>query len=445
LVAQQLDPGLDGLAECWEALEATYHAGDPDSAVGVHLDHLLNLNDVARLPATATRVLAALRGDEGTVVPAGNGASVSATGVQLEAVAESEITKDNAIKGLISVSSVQDSTVYSVEANGFTHEYESSGSATENEILEGLRDEINGSQAVVVASVVGTNLRLLPADLATPFPFDVGANLAIEETWSPQEYDVTATGPTQVLAETLDTIDNPVAGFQEITNFQDGVVGRDVETDTAARVRRKITLRKQASASAIAIQAKLISGDVPGVLTAVVYENITEVTDADGIPPHSVEAVVEGGDELLIAQAIDEKRAGGIPTFGNVNGGDGIDIVDGQGFTRAIKFSRPTPQYVHIECDLTLYSEEDFPEGGEDLVAAALLEFGQSLPVGKDLLVGRFRAAAVVAVEGVGAAVIRIDVTPAPGDSPTLDTVDIPIGIRERADFDSTRITVVVV
>jgi hypothetical protein len=100
---------------------------------------------------------------------------------------------------------------------------------------------------------------------------------------------------------------------------------------------------------------------------------------------------------------------------------------------------------VHIECDLTLYSEEDFPENGVDLVAAALLEFGQSLPVGKDLLVGRFRAAAVVAVEGVGAAVIRIDVTPAPGDSPTLDTVDIPIGIRERADFDSTRITVVVV
>jgi hypothetical protein len=146
-----------------------------------------------------------------------------------------------------------------------------------------------------------------------------------------------------------------------------------------------------------------------------------------------------------VARAIFRKKAGGIPTFGNVNGGAGIEIEDAQGFTQVVKFSRSVARYIHMEADLTLYDEEQFPEGGEDLVAAALLEFGQALRDGQDVLVGRLRSQAVVAVEGVGDAVVRVAVTANPEDSPSFDTVDIEIGIRERAAFDSGRITVQVV
>lgn len=43
---------------------------------------------------------------------------------------------------------------------------------------------------------------------------------------------------------------------------------------------------------------------VPGVQHAIVYENCTDSANTAGLPAHSIEAVVLGGQDMAIARAI---------------------------------------------------------------------------------------------------------------------------------------------
>ena len=48
--------------------------------------------------------------------------------------------------------------------------------------------------------------------------------------------------------------------------------------------------------------------NVPNVESATGYENDTDDTDEEGRPPHSVEIIVDGGDETSIASIILDKK-----------------------------------------------------------------------------------------------------------------------------------------
>ena len=48
--------------------------------------------------------------------------------------------------------------------------------------------------------------------------------------------------------------------------------------------------------------------NVPNVESATGYENDTDDTDKEGRPPHSVEIIVDGGDETSIASIILDKK-----------------------------------------------------------------------------------------------------------------------------------------
>src|SRR5258708_32313831 len=50
------------LADIWENLEDVYFSQYPNSASGVSLDNVTQLNDITRLPATQTSVVATLFG-----------------------------------------------------------------------------------------------------------------------------------------------------------------------------------------------------------------------------------------------------------------------------------------------------------------------------------------------------------------------------------------------
>lgn len=68
------------LAEVWELAEAVYNSQYPDTAAGVSLDNVNQLNALERLPAQATLVTCTLSGTNGTLIAAGKQVSIPGSG-----------------------------------------------------------------------------------------------------------------------------------------------------------------------------------------------------------------------------------------------------------------------------------------------------------------------------------------------------------------------------
>lgn len=121
------------------------------------------------------------------------------------------------------------------------------------------------------------------------------------------------TGAVQGLANTITTIVNAISGWDRVENFVDATLGLAEETDAALRTRRETALSGLGNATLEAIRADLLL--VTSVTEALVFENDTDAA-VGSRPPHSVEAVVEGGAVGAKATALFNSKAAGIATHG---------------------------------------------------------------------------------------------------------------------------------
>lgn len=146
----------------------------------------------------------------------------------------------------------------------------------------------------------------------------------------------------------------------------------------------------------------------------------------------SVEAVVLGASDQVIAETIWRNKAAGIRLVGNTS----FDILDSQGFTRTINFSRPSDLNIWIIAEIEVGPE--FPVDGDTLVEDNLLAYAaESLKIGDDVIVARL-VCPVVDVPGVLDVTIKIGIAPAP----TLSN-NIPVDDTQVPRFASARISVV--
>lgn len=160
-----------------------------------------------------------------------------------------------------------------------------------------------------------------------------------------------------------------------------------------------------------------------------------------GRPPKSFEAVVQGGSDSAVALKIWQTKPAGIQTYGNVNGGAGVVIVDSQGNNQVIHFSRATQAYIWVTVVLTLNPQETFPVNGEDLVAQAILAYGNSLGIGIDVFLQRVQAA-IFSVPGIASATVQLARTNNVNDIPSYSAADIDILETEVSSWDISRIFV---
>lgn len=133
----------------------------------------------------------------------------------------------------------------------------------------------------------------------------------------------TAASTARAPAGTLTVIADPVDGWDAITNASDATPGTDIEAIEALRVRREQGVAASASRTRGGIRAAIV--DLDGVLSCEVFENTTNVTDVNGIPPHSIRVSVYDGspaaaDDDEIAQAIFDRKAEGIGSDGAESG-----------------------------------------------------------------------------------------------------------------------------
>lgn len=160
-----------------------------------------------------------------------------------------------------------------------------------------------------------------------------------------------------------------------------------------------------------------------------------------GRPAKSFECVVEGGSDNDVALKIWQLKPAGIQTFGNVNGGAGITIIDSFGNPQVIHFSRAVPVYMWVTVALILNPQETFPINGQQLVSEAILGYGDTLGIGLDVIIQRVQAVCF-SVPGIASATVQLARTLSTSDTPSYGSTDVDIEETEISTWDLGRITV---
>lgn len=303
-------------------------------------------------------------------------------------------------------------------------------------LVTGMAGGVANAPTVATAAQVA---RKISSSLTGGIAYDVSGKVQIESDTVGINSALEVTGGTSntELGYTLSSIEVGIAG--------DAVVGRDEEEDEDFRLRRVQLLRSSGASTVEAIRAGLLDPVItPGVEQAFVFENDTDVTDGDGRPPHSFEAVVFGGTDQDIAQTLFDLKPIGIQTF-KVAGPNGVTvvIVDSQGTNHTINFSRADVITEHTIIDVSVVAAEF---GGGDQVAGeaqirdAIKALGDTLDVGEDVIILRFKCVPFTIAGVVDVTDIFIEDV----DPPT-DQINIVITQRELATFITANIDINVV
>jgi hypothetical protein len=257
---------------------------------------------------------------------------------------------------------------------------------------------------------------------------------------------------------------SPPAGVDEVTNLQaigdsdnqdtageSLSVGQDEETDGELRDRAKDATTGGGAATHDAIVSALVNG-VENVQSVTLYENKTDTdnTGGGGLPPHSFEAVVHGGDDSDVASVIFDNKASTARDYGGANGTSTTvtvtsDVNDDQ---RDITFSRPAELNVDFTLDLAVNSnyvgDDDIRDDIVRYVGGTLAD-GSSrvgLDVSENVLIDAIRDRVVGksdnGVVGFDQSVDSnpIETTPSTSTVGGLEVVDV--GANEVAITDAT-------
>jgi len=161
-------------------------------------------------------------------------------------------------------------------------------------------------------------------------------------------------------ANTITVIATPVTGWLSVTNLADAATGAPAESDPVLRSRRERELFAGGTSPLEAIRAALSA--VSGVSVAEIAENPTNAYDG-AMPPHSIEAIVQGGTDAAVALALWRAKAAGIELYSSADAPTVVEIVDAGGFTRTVTFTRPSAVNCYAEVtvllDPALYPGED--------------------------------------------------------------------------------------
>lgn len=233
---------------------------------------------------------------------------------------------------------------------------------------------------------------------------------------------------------------NNIAGFEEVTNRIAPVYGRLQETDVELRQSYIAKSALRSNTMIDSIVAELLN-NVPDIESASGYENDTDYTNSDGMPPHSIELVVEGGNDSEIAEAILKRKAGGIQTCGKVE----VNVPGRYGEAVPVRFNRP--RYLYTWLKVVLHGKEaELPVNYRNLVTASIGAFGDRMRAGDPLLIQLLNEGIYDDVSGV----TYIDILTAYSEEPGYTAVpedyqerNVPVTMRQKVLIDRSRIEVV--
>lgn len=376
-IGQEVQILVDAESSAWEMLGAIVTAVDVDQAVTPQLQQLCALTGTLQEQAQFSSVVETCYGVAGTVLPAGRVVTVTTTGTRFVSQAPATLAlitaiwdalTDYELNDLIS----NDGSVWQVIVAG------TSGGASDP---VGTGQQVDGSVTWqrVGASTLGVAL---------------------------VDYAAEATGALSAAPLTLVNIATPVTGWTGATNVLAATLGRPIESEPALRARRKLELQGQGGGPADAIRAKILR-TLPDVVQCIVFVNDDDVVDADGVPAHGVEVLIQAPaiaptTDAELALAVWRAVGAGIATGGTTT----AVITDASGNPQTVKFSRPVE--VPIYAALTVYYlASEWPAGAAAVQAATKSALGTRFvdyQIGDDVRAAVLAAAVLDGPQEVNAA-----------------------------------------
>ena len=439
------------LGNSFQMLNDTYYSQFPFSAEGINLDNAVSYTNITRLGPAKSTVTGRIMGTLETIVPIGFSASVTDSPDSIFLTVESGTIG-------VGIDSIQTIEFSAFPTNGvftLTHSGNETSDINYNDTSFDIETSLNA-----LASLSGV---IVTGDFSTGFTITFsgsdgqkdqallivslntlsdGSDISITVTETKKGYlpyvDIRMqsqeNGPIVANSGSLLVIDTPTAGISDITNLSNAVIGRYSESDVELRIRREETLQTTQNGTDIGIKNKILNVD--NVLQSKVTSNRTD-TVINGVPGRSIEAIILGGDDVPIAEAIESARPCGISTFGSTS----IDVADQEGQVVTINFSRPTEANIYFEINITENIDPTegplFPTDGIQQIKDQIISYATTISgIGEDVILNKF----YTPINNV-AGVIGIDIFLGTITPPTQQS-NISIANNEIASFSESRITV---
>ena len=185
-------------------------------------------------------------------------------------------------------------------------------------------------------------------------------------------------GAFNLAKNTALTIETITLGLNSATTFENAEIGEEEETDPQLRERFLISRTKNAINSAEAITSKIRA--LPDVKQVRTLENNTSQRDKLGVEPYSLNIIVDGGEEIQIANVIYQNKGAGVGLQGNTQ-----VTLQRDNEPRLIRFDRAVP--VDIQISMRCVRYEDFTEIDKDEIKRLLVN--QSFSIGQSVSLSR--------------------------------------------------------
>lgn len=238
----------------------------------------------------------------------------------------------------------------------------------------------------------------------------------------------------------INIIVNPDENVSSVTNEKALTNGVEEESDYQLRTRARNSIGSRASSTINSIKGGLLS--INGVIAVAIYENNTDTTNEMGIPSHSFQTYVYGGDNQEIGDMLFSKKPVGIGMTGDIS----VTVKDVSNADHIVKFSRPVEVTSYFNVNLSVNSS--FPSDGMKQVKTAIIKYVggldsdntvySGLSMGDDVIYTKL-ISAVTSIEGIDDFSLTMST-----DNASFNVGNITVEGNEIAVTDHDKITVVV-
>lgn len=366
------------IANLWEVAQDSYYAKYPSSATGVHLDNSIQYGGIRREMAARTIYPLHCTGIDGTKVRRHTPVATNTNPeTRLYAINDFEISRSKFNSCRLKVVAVENAN-YSITINGSEYIY-TNNSNDKAALVTGIANSLRNSDFNV--NVDGDGIIIADKLLGRVSKLVLSSNLTTDYIVTIASFETEKFGKIQLPNDVITKLVDNIAGFTNVRNGLQPIYGREAQTDVELRQAyiAKSALRSNTMVDSVVAE---ILNTVVGIETVSGFENDTDFVNDRQMPPHSIEFVVEGGEDSEIASAILRKKAGGIQTYGSVV----VDVPGKYGDSIPIKFNRPT--YIYVWLKIVLHCKRSsLPDNYKKMVSSLIVEKNKKISTGKNLLI----------------------------------------------------------